>query len=389
VSVIKQANYSVSEIKSRLADVGLFTCARGDSVFLKPNLLSTFAPEKAITTHPAVVSAVAELFADAGAKITIGDSPGAVSQEKALNACGFMPVIQRLGMKIADVSKTRGVKGRRYPNLTLITEPFEADLFVNLPKVKTHGQMLLTVAVKNLFGLVPGLQKAQWHLRTGGNTDAFARLLADIAFALSTVKSLHLADGIVSMEGRGPSSGVPRETGFLAVSPSALSLDTAICRLLGFPEQKLPTNIAASALFPKEDSSPELEFLGFSQTPSLPLVSAFQFVMPERAIIPHLFPRLAWRLLRRIWLPRPFVDIKTCIRCRQCGQICAAKAISFSAENTPPQFDYTKCIRCFCCEEICPKSAIHVRTPLLRRFLSPIKGTFTARKPPHPSGRRS
>jgi len=380
VIVLRQTDYLAGDIAARLVGTGLFVCPRGASVFLKPNLLNSFAPEKAVTTHPAVVEALAQIFSDAGAKITIGDSPGPVSQEKALATCGLMPVVKRFGLKIADVSQTREVKGRHFSNLTLLSQPFETELLVNIPKVKTHGQMLLTLAVKNLFGLVPGLQKAQWHLRTGGDTSAFARLLADICFSLSSVKSLHVADGIVSMEGRGPSSGVPRKTDFLAVSTSAVSLDAAICRLLGFPEERLPTNIAAAALFPKEDLSPELHFVGFPETPSLPLVNAFQFVMPERGSIPHLFPRLAWRLLRRIWLPRPYVDENACIRCRQCGQVCAAKAISFPAENTPPHFDYTKCIRCFCCEEICPKSAVHARTPLLRRVLSPIKGTFTARK---------
>ncbi|MBN1808889.1 MAG: DUF362 domain-containing protein [Planctomycetes bacterium] len=372
VHVIKQDAYDTATIRRKLEDCGVVACSRGDRVLLKPNMLGAFRPEKAVTTHPAVVEAVAGICVDSGAEVILGDSPGAVSMEKAMAACGYEPLVKHMGLQTLDLSRTVTVAGTHFRDIRLAAQALECDCIVNLPKVKTHGQMLLTLALKNLFGLVPGLGKAHWHLRTGGDQAQFARLLADIAHTvLSRVRSVHVADGVVSMEGRGPSSGRPRQTSFLAVSGSALALDTAVCSLLGFPAGDLPVLEPAGRLFPEEEHSVELRFAGFDREPTLPVVGNFRFIEVESLGRPLLFPPFLWRLLRSWWVPMPKVARDKCVSCRQCARICAAEAISFAGEVPYPVFDQAKCIRCYCCEEICPENAITVVRPLFRRLFQP------------------
>ena len=368
VTVHKQPRYDPAAIKAQLAATGLFTFARGDKVFLKPNLLGAFPPEKAVTTHPAVVQAVAELCLDAGAHVAIGDSPGAVSLNKALKVSGIQDIVRRLGLTVADSTLATEVRGMYFTRLTLLKQALDADCLINLPKVKTHGAAVLTLAVKNLFGLIPGFEKAQWHLRTGGDPQAFARLLADAAYISTRKRSLHVADGVVSMQGRGPSHGRPVETAFIAASPSPLSLDLAICRILGFPENDLPSNVEAKKLFPPEDADVEMRFEGFEEPVVLPIIKSFDLIKPSDAATPYLVPQWLWRAARRWWLPRPAVDEAKCIGCRQCERICAAGALRFGSGQKLPRVAYDQCIRCFCCEEVCPEGAMTVHRPWLRRL---------------------
>lgn len=225
--------------------------APGKKVLLKPNLLSGTAPEKAVTTHPAVVKAViraAKRRGVAAADITVADSPGGPHAsglvKAAWKASGIAAVCAEEGVQLytgtasGEAPKAEGAKRR----FTLLEPVLAADVIIDLPKCKTHMMTGLSAATKNLFGCIPGLQKAEWHMRCPQKED-FGDMLIDL---LLTVKpSFAVLDGVVAHEGNGPSGGSPRPLGFLAAAEDMLSMDLALCRMLGLAPESVPYLAAA------------------------------------------------------------------------------------------------------------------------------------------------
>lgn len=225
--------------------------APGKKVLLKPNLLSGTAPEKAVTTHPAVVAAViraAKRRGVAPADITVADSPGGPHAsglvKAAWKASGIAAVCAEEGVQLytgtasGEAPKAEGAKRR----FTLLEPVLAADIIIDLPKCKTHMMTGLSAATKNLFGCIPGLQKAEWHMRCPKKED-FGDMLIDL---LLTVKpSFAVLDGVVAHEGNGPSGGSPRPLGFLAAAEDMLSMDLALCRMLGLAPESVPYLAAA------------------------------------------------------------------------------------------------------------------------------------------------
>ena len=183
---------------------------RGDRVLLKPNLLYGKPPEKAVTTHPSVVRGMIEIVREAGGVPSIGDSPGMESLRKAAEKAGIKRVADETGCSLVEFDRPivpPDRKGKWFKQLEIDRSVLEADVIINLPKWKTHGQMLLTLGVKNLFGCIPGPRKALWHLKAGQDQERFARMLIDVY--LTVRPALTLLDGIVGMDGNGPGSGRP------------------------------------------------------------------------------------------------------------------------------------------------------------------------------------
>jgi len=204
-----------------------FSC-RGAKVLFKPNLLSGKPPKNAVNTHPSFVQALAEVFLERGCTLFVGDSPGYESTGKALEKSELMGVIRTLGLNVAPFGRrvakvNRGISP--YKEFILAEDPLDYDLVVNMPKLKTHIMVGLTAGVKNTFGFIPHLDKAKWHLRCGIDKSLFASVLIDIH---SLVKpALTVLDGVVAMDGDGPSSGRSRHLGLVAVSDNAFSFSRA------------------------------------------------------------------------------------------------------------------------------------------------------------------
>ena len=218
----------------------------GDRVLIKPNLIAPRPAVDAVCTHPAMIRALAMIILDCGGQPYIGDSPGYASLERCLADSGTQAVVDELGIKVVSFKTQVEVsrpENRILKRFQLAAPVLEFDRIINLPKLKTHGMMGLTLAVKNLFGCIPGYDKARWHLRSGHNRQLFTRILLDI---YQTVKpDLHILDGVVGMEGEGPTHGQPVSFGILGASPDGIGLDYATARLIHYPDS---TPISREAL---------------------------------------------------------------------------------------------------------------------------------------------
>lgn len=219
----------------------------GDRVLLKPNLLTGARPTKECTTRPELVAVVAEWVKAAGGQPFLGDSPAFGSAHGVAKANGYLPLAQALDLPIVELH------GQRYPvasgdfdHLRLSREAMEADVIINLPKVKSHAQLTLTLGVKNLFGCVPGKMKAWWHMEAGKDRDRFGTMLVETARLLNP--ELTIVDGIIGHEGNGPSGGEPRALGLLAASTDVFALDRVLAEILGVDAQQVPTLAQAERL---------------------------------------------------------------------------------------------------------------------------------------------
>jgi uncharacterized protein (DUF362 family)/NAD-dependent dihydropyrimidine dehydrogenase PreA subunit len=327
-----------------LSDLSL--SIEGCKVLFKPNLLSGKSPGKAVNTHPLFVQALAEILLDNKCKVFVGDSPGYESTERALEKSGIMEVIKKLKLGIADFDKrirkaNPGISP--YREFVFGEDPLDYDLVVNLPKLKTHILMGLTAGVKNSFGFIPHLDKAKWHLRCGTDKRLFASLLIDIH---SVVKpALTILDGIVAMDGGGPSHGRVRDLGLVALSDDALALDYFLERFLSIPDA-LP--ISSVAL--------EKGLLAEAMVINSGAPEVQDFLMPRIVETDWNLPSFVSQTARTVFTRKPKCDSRKCTACTTCVSVCAAQALTLSDKGVA--FDYKKCIRCYCCAEMCPVGAI-------------------------------
>jgi uncharacterized protein (DUF362 family) len=177
----------------------------GQRVLIKPNMLGAYAPERQVTTHPALVLAVGRLALAAGGRVTIADSPALEPFARVAAKTGLAQAAAALGAEIRELSEPTpapAAPGAVFKGLQLARLALTAEVIINLPKLKTHGQMLLTLGVKNLFGTVVAQRKSEWHLVAGVDRPHFADLLLDIQQTLKP--ALTILDGVWGMEGRGP-----------------------------------------------------------------------------------------------------------------------------------------------------------------------------------------
>jgi len=331
----------------------------GQSVFLKVNLLMRKKPQEAVTTHPAVVAAVANRFLAMGLKVVIGDSPGGPFNPAMLKgiyrASGMERVAAECGCQLNDDVRALTVghpHGRLVKSVTVCRAMWEADHLVNLAKLKTHGMMVYTGAVKNLFGVVPGLLKAEYHLKMSEES-SFAQLLVDICQLMRP--TLSIIDGITAMEGAGPSGGSPRQLEVLMGSRNPYALDHLACRIIGLEPERVPYLRAAAGLVP--------DLTGIMAVGE-PWESfrAENFLIPAHREVHFYQKRLpGWlgRSLDNLLTPWPEFDHSLCTRCGACRDNCPPQVITL--ESTGPRADLDGCIRCFCCQELCPARAVRIR----------------------------
>jgi len=212
--------------------------ARGGVVLLKPNLVSASGHDGLACSQPELVAAVARLFIDRGCRVKIGDSPAFGGGLNVMEKCGISAALSGLPVEMIDFDRSRLVRLAHGTRVKVAAESLECDLLVSLPRIKTHVQMLVTLAVKNLFGTVVGWRKPWLHARLGDHGNRFSAMFVDLLDLFPQV--LTIVDGIVAMEGRGPIRGTPRHLGFLAASMSPVALDGAILDLIGLERMKSP-----------------------------------------------------------------------------------------------------------------------------------------------------
>lgn len=376
VAVAKCSSYSINKVQQATRTCldflgGLESYINpGDTVLLKPNLLQAKPPEEYITTHPALVEAVINLVKDAGGIPQVGDSPGAFQRgmEMYWKVTGLAEVCKRLDVELVNFEtagsyhKTRN--GRDYH----IAKPvLDADLLINLPKIKTHGLTQFTCAIKNLYGTVPGFTKVEYH-KQAPQPSQFAELVVDI-FALNQ-PCLHIVDGVIGMEGSGPSSGDPRELGIILAGTDGVALDSFITHTLGRDPLEIPTNRIAYQQGLGESDINKIKIMG-----ETPIIDNFKWP-PNISYTLEMIPAPLARALMKFWWTRPAINPEKCNQCKRCQESCPTLALrkpGLLAEDQKayiPEFDYNDCINCLCCMEMCPQKAVYHDKSMLYRLTS-------------------
>lgn len=335
------------------------------TVLLKPNLLGAYDPERAVTTHPVVIEAVILILQTMGKEIWLGDSPGgSVPVDKIFEKTGIRNLCERYHVKLINFN-AGGVKSltnqdRQY---NLAQPFFEADAVINLAKFKTHSLMYYTGCVKNLYGLVPGLKKSDYHSRFPTQKE-FSRVISDIYLLAKNQICLNVLDGIVGMEGEGPSAGIPRNFGVMMAAETGAALDWLAAQMLGFlPEQLgyIKTCLEEDNVIPG-DIEIEEPWKGFRyKDVKIKKISRLIKVL-------QVSPPFLQNWFRTLFNYYPAFTDK-CRLCGVCRDSCPVQAITIKKGAKTPEIDYDKCIKCMCCHELCPYQAVYIHKSLLARFI--------------------
>jgi len=378
VALVRCDSYDVDEVYNALyAGVGLLgglDCfvRAGERILLKPNLLAAEPPEKAITTHPSLLEAIVRLLGEVGAAGCYGDSPGRDTPGHAARGCGMAAAAERCGIELADfgggaplvVQPVEGVEVQYESSYPIARAVHDTDGLINLAKAKSHQLTRLTLAVKNLYGCIPGPRKAVYHVQYQ-DVHEFSGVLCEMVRCLPA--RLHVLDAVVAMEGNGPRSGDPRPMGLLLLSLDPVALDATFCRLVDLDPEVVPTNPAGVRAGLGRYAEDEIEIVGEElEAHKHPDFKMIRLPVADNTSYAH------YNWIKRMVLARPVIDAQACIRCGQCVAVCPVpdKALRFGrGRKGPPVYHYERCIRCYCCHEMCPQRAIYTQRPLLGRMM--------------------
>lgn len=364
VIVRKCKSYNFEEVKASIQsifeDLGGIKkfVSRGDRVLLKPNLLSARSPEEGVTTHPAVIRAMAELIAENGGIPYIGDSPSVESFKKVVEKTGMLEISKKMGIPLISFEESVNVdfKNGEFKKLEISKPVLDFDKIINIAKLKTHTQFILTLGVKNMFGIVPGKRKAECHIRFGNDLISFSKFLIDLYRFRKPV--ITIVDGISGMDGNGPANGRKRWFGVLIGSENALAIDTFLSYHLGIGNGYSIVE-AGERMGIKGSKIEEIEILN-GESLTLP-----DFQLPDSAPPSKRFSFLMSRL--KSSLPRPFINRELCKLCKLCLEVCQTDSIKEDSKGL--KIDYKNCISCFCCQEVCPYNAIEIKRGFIGEIL--------------------
>jgi len=371
-----QVDEKMEELVSMMGGMSRFV-QPNEKIVLKANLLMPAKPEQAITTHPRVVAAIARMVKKEGASAVIADSPGSGYKynEKILNTlyreCGMFDAAEASGAELNFDTNYRPVsflEGKLIKHFDVIAPVIDADAVLNLCKLKTHTLMSFTGAVKNNFGVIPGLTKPGYHAKLR-DQDHFADMLLDLAEYVSP--RLSIMDAVTGMEGDGPgTSGIPRPVGLLLGSTNPLALDIVAGEIIGLRREHNPLLIAAARRGLAPACLDEIEVLGAE----ISQVRVSDYRLP--ATMDGLGGVLTWwqkplEPFFKDWLSQsPEIIKKKCIACGICRDSCPVNAIEIiEKEPKLAHIDDKECIRCYCCHELCPERAIGLHQSLMHRIL--------------------
>lgn len=382
VSITECKSYQEAEVTAALKALleplgGLDWVTPGMRVAIKANLVTFLKPEAAATTHPALLCGLVRLLCQKGAKVTVGDSPGGIYNKLYLDRVYAVTGIKAVQEAGADLNYDFSVQEAVFPGAKAATTFTytgwldRADAIINFSKLKTHGMMSLSAAAKNMFGVVPGTVKPEYHYRFP-DPAKFADMIVDLNEYFKPC--LSIIDGVVGMEGNGPTAGTPRPVGVLVASQNPHAADLLAASLIGLKVQEVPTLVAAirRGLIPQ--TVQELELCGVDWRQYT--VEDYQRVQTVRSLrfnreSEKFFGRISGNFIDKALASVPKLHAAACIGCRECQKVCPANAIVM--QNNKPVINRKNCIRCFCCQEFCPKGAMKVHRPILARLLVPQK----------------
>lgn len=373
VAVNRCDNYDITAVETVIraqleslgADKSFFA---GKKVVIKPNLVIPASPDKCITTHPSLVEAAARIISEAGGSVIIAESSGGPYTETLMNMIYRVTGIKSASEK-AGVLLNTDMASRPFHAPNAVTSHYfdviapvcDADIIINIPKLKTHTLTILSAAAKNLFGVVPGVGKLETHARYK-NQDIFQSALVDLTAALCESKVIiSIVDAVDAMEGNGPSGGNPRHIGCIISGFNPFAVDLVCAEMIGVTDEVIMLAYASQrGLCPPAVSSLKLsgDDTGIFKVPD--------FVKPDTRRSKKL------KSLPRFLSPRPFVSRNKCIGCGICFESCPEKTIVMKSADgaKKAQIKDKGCIRCFCCQELCPAKAIMIKKHFIFRLLS-------------------
>jgi uncharacterized protein (DUF362 family)/Pyruvate/2-oxoacid:ferredoxin oxidoreductase delta subunit len=336
----------------------------GQKVLLKPNLLSAKDPDRAITTHPMIVAAVARKVRECGAEVMVGDSPGGAKRgvRRVWRNTGMLEMAEREKIELVNFEASGvekfSIDGRDY---FLAKPAIEADAIISLAKLKTHVLTLMTGGIKNIFGLIPGFRKANYH-KEYPKPNEFAQVITDILSLRPP--TLTIMDAILSMEGDGPSSGNPRWSNLLLASSDPVAIDAIASEIIGLNPSRVPTIRIASEAGLGIGWPEAVNVVG----ERLADVKIRDFKLTSNRKL-ELIPKFLWNLLSPYVWVRPAITEEICTSCYSCVDSCPTGALQKGVRKIPI-FDYDLCINCWCCHELCPEKSVFVdQSWLAKKFI--------------------
>jgi len=326
---------------------------RGKKILLKPNVLRASDAKEGICTHPAVLRAVVERVETMKpTAIVVGDNPGMMSygaNEESFRQTGLLEAAKGYYQNIGNDAQQIDFNPAFIPTVSISRAVLEADIIISLPKFKTHGLTVITGAIKNSFGFLPGAQKAKLH-KAAGNPEIFHDVIVDV-FRLR-VPDLFIVDAVVGMEGNGPASPDLRTVGLILASDNAVALDAVIAQMMGLAPERLRFLRRAKELGLGAYDLNTIEIIG-----ELKQLAGFKVpALGGEAILQN---EAVQTFLHKRTLLRPQADPELCTGCATCVDQCPVSALSL--HDDLPQVDPDACITCFCCQEICPEKAITLK----------------------------
>ena len=359
-------------LKAALTGIGGLDWVRpGMRIGVKLNLCSARKPEQAATTHPVMAAELTRLLTERGASVVLGDSPGepftAAVMRLVYNQTG-MRLCEEAGGKLNDDFSHHTVsfpEGKSVHEFEYCSWLSGCDAIINFSKLKSHGLMGMTAAVKNLYGVIPGTVKSEYHFLHTDPLD-FANMLVDLNEYVRPV--LCLCDAVEIMEGNGPTQGTPRHLGLILAGKDPYELDRLGAAILTLKEDEIPYMTAAKqrGLFssegPEEYAAETQRYAvtGFTRSGS---TSSWFVADPEDKPVRKVLKKALYVLMRS----RPEPE-DSCTGCGHCVRGCPAKAIEL--KNGKARIDRRRCVRCFCCQEFCPTGAMKVKRSLAARIVS-------------------
>ncbi|WP_300464977.1 DUF362 domain-containing protein [Desulfobacula sp.] len=325
----------------------------GKKVVIKPNVLRMSAAEEHIVTHPSLLRAVVEKVEHLSpAEIVVGDNPGLFSygdNENSFKKTGLMTAAKGYYRNLGNTSQKRAFHPDFMPEVGVSKEILDADILISLPKFKTHGLTIMTGAIKNSYGILPGAQKARLH-QIAGTPARFHELIVEV-FRLR-VPDLFIMDAVVGMEGNGPASPDLREIGLILAADNGVAMDGVVARMMGLDPAQLRFLQKAKALGLGEFDSQTVQTEG-----QLTILKDFKLPpLGGEAIFDN--PTVQELMTSKSQI-RPQADPALCTACGACIDHCPVSALSMM--DAVPVADADLCIRCFCCQEICLEKAITLR----------------------------
>ena len=338
----------------------------GKNVLLKPNLLAKREPNMAVTTNPQILKFTAMFFSEKGANVIVADSPGGIYNLGILKGIYKVCEIEKAALEGgAELNFDTGYQnvsadGEKSKNFDIINPIVKADLVVNLPRLKTHALCEMSAAVKNMFGSIPGLMKAEMHARFPKRVD-FASMLLDLC--LLTAPEINILDAVICMEGNGPAGGTPKKVGLMLGSVNPFVLDRVGAYLMGYEANEVGTLHESIKRGLAPEKIEEVEILGEN-------IESYKsaFLRPDGhagGIVKQIPTLFGGRLQK--WLePKPVIITKKCIGCGECERCCPVKTIE--VKNRKAYINPEKCIKCYCCQELCPMKAVEVKRKKFLKF---------------------